>query len=729
MPIIYDRKTRTFFLHSPRTTYALEVGPLESLLHLYWGPRLRGGDLRSFVYRGDRAFSPSPLPKDRSLSYDTLPWEYPVYGRSDFRPPALQVVFADGDRTPDLIYKGHRITAGKPKLKGLPATYVERPTEATTLEIDLVDPKSELKATLSFSVYTDRDVITRSVTIHNGGKSAVTLNRVLSASIDLPDADFDFLQLSGAWARERGIVRQPLREGTQSVESRRGSSSHQQNPFIALLRPGTDEAHGEVYGFSLVYSGNFLAQAEVDQFQTTRVQIGINPFDFSWRLEPGDTFQAPETVLVFSADGLNGMSQVYHELYRERLARGGWRDRERPILINNWEATYFNFNAAKLETLARQAKKAGIELLVLDDGWFGRRDDDTTSLGDWTVDLKKLPRGLDDLARRIHKIGLKFGLWFEPEMVSPDSDLYRAHPDWCLHAPGRSRTTSRSQLVLDLSRPEVCDWVVKTVGGVLASAPIDYVKWDMNRHLTEIGSAALPPDRQTETAHRYMLGLYDVLERLTKRFPRVLFESCSGGGGRFDPGMLHYMPQNWASDNSDAISRLQIQYGTSLVYPVSAITAHVSAVPNHQVGRLTPLKTRGDVATAGNLGYELDLGSLSASEQKEVRNQVAFYLHHRKLIQFGRFYRLLSPFEGNRAAWMIVSRDQKQALVWNIDVLNPANPPRHFLRLQGLDPRRDYQIVGTPNIFGGDLLHGAGLPVPQQTQDFQSTVWELKAAR
>jgi len=412
---------------------------------------------------------------------------------------------------------------------------------------------------------------------------------------------------------------------------------------------------------------------------------------------------------------------------RERLARGKWRDRERPILINNWEATYFNFNAAKLEALARQAKKVGIELLVLDDGWFGRRDNDTSSLGDWTVDLKKLPRGLKDLSNRVHKTGLKFGLWFEPEMISPDSDLYRAHPDWCLHAPGRSRTTGRNQLVLDLSRADVCEWIIKTVGGLLASSGIDYVKWDMNRHMTEIGSAGLPVERQAETAHRYMLGLYRVLESLTARFPNVLFEGCSGGGGRFDPGILHYMPQTWASDNSDAISRLKIQYGTSLVYPLSAMTCHVSAVPNHQVGRMTPLKTRGDVAMAGNLGYELDLQFLTREEQKEVKRQVDFYMRHRKLIQFGAFFRLASPFDGNNAGWMVVSPDQKQALVWNIDVLCPGNAPRKYLRLQGLDPKRNYAVAGTKEIWGGDYLHAAGLPIPAPKHDFQSAVWELKA--
>jgi alpha-galactosidase len=729
MPIIYDRPTRTFFLHGPRMTYAIGVGPLGSLLHLYWGPRLRGGDLRNLGSHGKRIFSVHPDPKDQSFSFDTLGLEYPVYGRSDFRSPALQITLADGSRILDLVYAAHRISPGKPTLEGLPAVYVEKAAEGTTLEIDLIDHQSGLKVTLLYTIYAQRDALSRSVKISNGGAAAVSLNRVLSASLDLHDSDFDLLQLSGAWCRERDVVRQPLRRGLQSVESRRGTSSHQQNPFLALLRPGTGESHGEVYGFSLIYSGNFLAQAEVDQYASTRVQIGLTPFDFSWRLESGASFQAPEAVLVFSVEGLNGMSQVFHDLYRERLARGIWRDRERPILFNNWEATYFDFNAAKLEKLARHAKQAGMELFVLDSGWFGRGADDATSVGDWTVNLKKLPRGLKELSRKIHRIGLKFGLWFEPESVSPGSDLYRTHPDWCLHVPGRTRSVGRNTLVLDLSRPEVCDWIVEAVGKVLTSAQIDYVKWDMNRYLTEVGSIALPPERQAETAHRHVLGLYNVLERLIGHFPRILFEGCSGGGGRFDPGMLHYMPQIWTSDNSDAISRLKIQYGTSLVYPPIAMTAHVSASPNHQVGRITSLKIRGDVAMSGNFGYELDLGPLDREEQREIHRQVAFYRRHRKLIQFGRFFRLRNPFQENGAAWTIVSRNQKQALVWNIEVLNAGNSPQRFLRLQGLDQKSDYRVAGTKDVFGGDLLHSAGLPIPLQIHDFQSTVWELKTAR
>ena len=439
-----------------------------------------------------------------------------------------------------------------------------------------------------------------------------------------------------------------------------------------------------MFGFSLVYSGSFVGGVEVDQFHTSRAYLGINPFDFSWRLEPGESFQTPEAVMVFSAAGLGGMSHVYHELYRTRLCRGKFRDAVRPILVNNWEATYFNFNADKIESIAQAGSKLGIELFVLDDGWFGKRDNDNSSLGDWVVDYKKLPGGLNDLAERVRSHGLQFGLWFEPEMVSPDSELYRAHPDWCLHVPGYRRTEARQQLILDLSREDVQSYIVKSLSDILNHAPITYVKWDMNRNMSEIGSELLPAERQRETAHRYMLGLYSVLERITSAFPHILFESCSGGGGRFDPGMLYYMPQTWTSDNTDAVSRLKIQYGTSIVYPISTMGAHVSAVPNHQTGRMTPLRTRGDVAMSGNFGYELDLTQFTDAENEEVKRQVSLVKEVRELVQFGTFYRLLSPFEGNQTAWMFVSKDQQEVFLVHTTVLNEPNAPLSRLRLKGL---------------------------------------------
>ncbi|XHR28589.1 MAG: alpha-galactosidase [Chthoniobacteraceae bacterium] len=722
-------KDSTFHLRSQATSYVLAVAASGELVHAYWGAALREPEVLHRLNPHDVAFSPRLL-QDRDgliFSLDTAPREYPDYGRGDYRAPAFQVQAADGSTLSTFRYVSHSIRPGKPALEGLPATYVEADAEADTLEILLRDALTGVEATLSYTVFNELDAITRSARFSNTGSQPVRLLRALSASVDLPEAGFELLQLSGAWARERHVARTPLRPGTQSLESRRGASSHQQNPFIALLDPSTTEDTGRVYGLNLVYSGNFLAQAEVDQLDTTRVSIGINPFDFSWLLEPGESFQTPEAVLVFSSEGLNGLSQRYHRLYRTRLCRGPWRDKVRPILINNWEATYFEFNAEKIEAIASTAGDLGIELFVLDDGWFGHRDDDCTSLGDWTTDLKKLPAGLPDLVERINARGLRFGLWFEPEMISPDSDLYRAHPDWCLHVGGRDRTEGRQQLVLDFSRPEVCDAIIEKISAVLASAPITYVKWDMNRHMSEIGSASLPPARQRETAHRYMLGLYRVMGEITGRFPEVLFESCSGGGGRFDPGILFYMPQTWTSDDSDAVERLKIQYGTSLVYPVSAQGAHVSACPNHQVGRVTSLAMRGHVAMSGNFGYELDLNQLTPQERETVRAQVALYKDLRGIIQTGTFYRLRSPFEGGDAAWMTVSEDGSRAVVFYFQVLAKPNPGTTILRLKGLDPTRRYRVSELGRSLGGDVLMNAGLRVDfPHPGDFQSVIWQLE---
>lgn len=734
MAISFDEKSKRFHLTAGDSSYVMEIVEGGFLAHLYWGKRIRRATFCRPPERVDRPFSPNPPGFGRDFSLDTLPQEYPAYGRTDFRAPAYQVRLENGSTVTDLRYCGHRISHGKPKLPGLPATYVERDDEAETLEIELTDPVCGLKAVLFYTAFSRLNAFARSVRFVNEGREPLVLLRAMSASVDFRDAGFDWLHLSGTWANERQIVRRPLAPGGQSVESRRGASSHQHNPFIALLRQNTDEDAGEVYGFSLVYSGNFWAGVEVDPYDCARVLIGLNPFDFAWRLDPGESFQTPEAVLVYSDEGLGGMSRTYHWLYRSRLCRGPWRDRERPILVNNWEATYFDFDEDKLVRLAEKAADLGIELFVLDDGWFGQRDDDTRSLGDWYPNPRKLPNGLSGLAGRIAALGLRFGIWVEPEMVSEDSDLYRRHPDWCLHVPGRGRSTGRSQLVLDLSREDVREYVVRAISDLLSSAPIDYVKWDMNRHMTEIGSAALGPERQRETAHRYMLGLYAVLEELTVRFPHVLFESCSGGGGRFDPGMLYYMPQTWTSDNTDAVCRVKIQYGTSLVYPAVAMGAHVSAVPNHQVGRTTPLRTRGDVACSGNLGYELDLTALSDEACAEIRRQTSFYRDIRRLVQFGDLYRLISPFsgDGNEAAWMYVSEDRSESVVFYFRFLARPNPPRPAIRLKGLDPLADYLVREIPNgraepVFGGDELMHAGLPVPERALfgDFQSAVWLL----
>ena len=733
MSIQFVSSNMTFHLTTGASTgasssYVFQVGPLGRLVHLGWGPQLNHWGGSSGPRFADRAFSPNPDPNDRRVSFDTVPQEYPTAGGSDFRSAALGLSHADGAWQADLAYTGHRILAGKPSLAGLPCSYVEIPEEADTLEVDLVDALSNLKVTLSYTAYRDRDVLVRSVRVHNAGPSPVTLKSLQSVSVDFGDSGFDLITLPGGWARERSIDRRPLRPGVQAVDSRRGASSHQHHPFLALARPGTNETQGEVFGFSLVYSGNFRAQAEVDQFSGVRVQLGILPENFTWLLAPGADFQGPEVLMVRSEEGLGGMSRTFHQLLGQRVARGPWRDRERPVLINNWEATYFGFNADRLLALADEASKIGIELFVLDDGWFGHRDNDKSSLGDWVVDRKKLPAGLDDLGSRLLDRGMTFGLWFEPEMVSVDSDLYRAHPDWCLHVPGRTRSEGRNQLVLDLGRPDVQDHLVTAVTKVLHEAPITYVKWDMNRHQTEAGSALLPPERQGEAQHRYMLGLYSVMGRITSAFPAVLFESCSGGGGRFDPGILYYMPQAWTSDNTDAICRLGIQYGTSLVYPPSSMGAHVSAVPNHQVHRLTPLRTRYDVARTGAFGYELDLIKLTQEEKEEMKAQVAEFKRDRALLQFGDFYRLLSPFEGNESAWMSVSADKSQAVVTFVRVLAQPNAPQTVLKLAGLEADRLYSIDGLPGSWTGVELMGWGLRLPHLSGDYASLSLRLSVS-
>jgi alpha-galactosidase len=760
MNIFADETLGLFHLQSKDTSYIIQlVDGYPS--HVYWGASLRhDNSLADVLELRERAsFSPTTQLENRKLSLDALPQEYPQYGTSDFRRPAYQASLADGTRVTELKYTGYTIVPGKPVLEGLPAVYAETENEAMTLLLTLTDDYSGLTAELMYTVFSGHSAIARSVRFVNDGTAPLRLEQALSVSVDFPDSAYDTLHLSGAWARERHVQRRRLSPGaTVSLESRRGSSSHQVNPFLALIRPGADEEHGDVYGFSLVYSGNFAATAEVEQFGQTRVSMGINPFDFSWLLEAGQSFQSPEAVLVYSGEGLGGMSRSYHRLYRTRLCRGVHRDKARPILVNNWEATYFNFDADKIAAIAHEAGPLGIELFVLDDGWFGRRDNDDSSLGDWFEDRRKLPGGLTDLANRVNNEGLQFGLWVEPEMVSPDSELYRKHPDWCLHAEGRRRTQARNQLILDLSRPEVCDYLYETLSTVFSSAPIAYVKWDMNRNMTEIASASAAPERQKETAHRYMLGLYNLLERLTSRFPNILFESCSGGGGRFDPGMLFYMPQTWTSDNTDAIERLAIQYGTSIVYPASSMGAHVSAVPNHQVERMTSLAIRGDVAMSGNFGYELDLTLFTDNEKDLAARQIAQYKEIRTLVQQGDMYRLLSPFEGDgETAWMFVSEDKTEAFVAYFRVLAKPNAPITRLKLKGLDANMDYRIetgaasnedVSTETgnsasvakadpfkeafggtLYGGDRLMRIGLVVSDLRGDYVSCTYRLRAVQ
>lgn len=726
MAIIVNQSQGLFHLQGKKMSYLIQIIN-DFPIHAYWGKRLR-----------DDADLTEVSDSDNGVGIDRLPQEYPQYGTGDFRYPAYQAKLGDGTRITELKYKSYTLSAGKKKSGSLPGVYVEQENEADTLELHLEDEYSGLQVTLVYTLFNQGDAITRYAVIKNGGSDSLVLQRALSMSIDFPSGNMDMVYLTGSWSREGNITRRPIDKGATVIESRRGMSSHQFNPFAALAKSGADERQGEVFGFSLVYSGNFEARAEMDHFNSIRFSMGVNSFDFAYVLDQAEEFETPEVVMVYSDQGLGEMSRIYHRLYRTRLCRGQYRDTERPILVNNWEATYFNFTTEKLVDIAKEASKLDIELFVLDDGWFGHRDSDNSSLGDWIEDRRKLPGGLNDLASQIQDLGLQFGLWVEPEMISPDSDLYHAHPDWCLHVPGRRRTEVRWQLVLDYTREEVRNYIYNSLHAIFSTVPITYVKWDMNRVLTEIGSADCPPHRQAEIAHRYVLGLYDVLERITTAFPHILFESCSSGGGRFDPGMLYYMPQTWTSDDTDGVERLKIQYGTSLVYPISAIGAHVSDVPNHQVGRLTPFSFRGDVAMSGNFGYELDLTKLTEQEKEAVKLQVVNYKEMHQLVQQGDLYRLKSPFEGNETAWMFVSEDKTEAVVFYFRVLAEPFPRRRRVYLDGLNPELNYKLVpvdGVENrlaayndkVLGGDRLMQVGVVVAEEQKDFFSTWFRLKA--
>ncbi|MGU8787540.1 alpha-galactosidase [Clostridium perfringens] len=726
MSINYNENLKTFHLKTKNTSYILKILETGHISHLYWGRKLKADNLEYFVRR--RCFGSFAADTDNISGFqlELIPQECPTFGATDLRSPSLEFQYEDGTSATDLRYKSHRIYEGKQRLSGLPAVYVESEEEATSLEITLVDSLKNLEVVLTYNVFENFDAITRSLKIVNNSGEKINIERVLSANVDFTTDEFDFIQLSGSWGRERHILRNPLRSGSQAIESRRGASSHAQNPFMALCSKDANEEYGDVYGFNLVYSGNFLANVEVDMYRNARAQIGINPFDFKWLLESKEEFQAPEVVLVYSSKGLNGMSQIYHNLYRKRLCRGNYRDKVRPILINNWEATYFDFNEVKIKEIAKEASKLGMELFVLDDGWFGNRNDDKSSLGDWFVNEEKLKGGLSKLAKDINNIGLKFGLWFEPEMISPISKLYEKHPNWCIHIPGRTRSQARSQLILDLSRKEVCDYIIESVSKILESANISYVKWDMNRNMTEVGSLELTSERQRETAHRYILGLYRVMEEITSRFPNVLFESCSGGGGRFDPGILYYMPQTWTSDDTDAIERLKIQFGTSMVYPPISMGCHVSAVPNHQANRTTPLETRGVSAMAGNFGYELDITKLSEEEKEELKEQISLYKEIRETVQFGALYRLKSPFNSNEVAWMMISEDKNEVVVSYVRQWALVNESFRNLKLTALDKDSEYEIIGEDIVLSGDELMYIGLNIPELYGDYVSKLWRLK---
>ena len=692
--------------------------------HLYFGKRLESINPAAVLRHYDLPVDGKWWPHNCAL--DHTPHEYPSHGLGDLREGALSVRQKDGTRSADLRFVGAEVVDGKPGIPGLPATFGDN---AKTLLLHLKDELIGLEATLSYTMFDDVAGVVRSVKLHNASDSDLVIERAYSLCLELPDSRYDLITLSGKWAREREIARRPLVMGEQGVSSLRGATSLFTSNMLFLARPETTEAQGEAIGAALVYSGNFTAQVHVDANRNSRVFLGLNGVDFSWKLVPGADFHTPEAVTVYSDAGLDGMSAQFHRVCGSHLARGKFAKAPRPILLNNWEATYFNFNEEKLLKIARTAADVGVELFVLDDGWFGHRDDDHTSLGDWYVDTRKLPNGLKHLTDQVHAMGLKFGLWFEPEMVSPKSDLYRKHPDWAIHIAGREPVQQRQQLTLDMSREDVQDYVYECVASHLRNDGIDYVKWDMNRHFSNIGSALLPADQQKELPHRYMLGLYRVLEKLVNEFPDVLFESCSSGGGRFDMGMLHYMPQTWTSDNTDALCRCRIQYSTSLVFPPFAMGSHVSAVPNHQTGRITPIETRGNVAMSGCFGYELDLNTLSAEDLEKVRAQIARVKELRTTLLYGDFHRLISPYEGsgNDTAWITVSPDKTEAVFMFTRALHmPANDPV-LVKLRGLEPDKCYTIRETGEVYTGAELMHLGLAVRPAWGDAASVSWTLTA--
>ena len=713
-------KNHVFTLQTKSSTYQMkEEGGF--LFHNYYGPVIGDVDMSYLVCPMDRGFSGQPQEiVDRRFSLDTRLLEYSAYGTGDYRDYCLHAVYEDGSHVTDLRFVSYEVKEGKYALEGLPAMY-QGEEKAETLEITLRDEYKNLEVVLYYGVFEDLDVITRACKIINQSEEQVRLLRAYSMGLDFDNKDMDMLHFYGRHAMERKMERSPLQHGFQGVESRRGYSSHQQNPFVILCKQDANEEYGWCYGASFVYSGNFSIQAEVSQTDLTRLTVGIQDTQFEFHLDSGESFTAPEVILSFSENGLGQLSRNYHKAIRHNLCRGKYKTERRPVLINNWEATYFDFTPEKLVAIAKDAKELGIEMLVMDDGWFGKRDSDYSGLGDWFVNEKKLKGGLKNLVEEVNKAGMKFGIWFEPEMISEDSDLYRAHPDWALTVPGRSFTRARHQLVLDFSREDVRTYIFDRMCEILESANIEYVKWDANRHLTDVWSAKLPADRQGEVFHRYILGLYDFLEKLTQRFPNLLIEGCSGGGGRFDAGMMYYHPQIWCSDDTDAIERLDIQYGTSFGYPISTVGSHVSVCPNHQTGRSVSMKTRGVVAMAGTFGYELDITRLSQEEKDMVKIQVEEFKKYYSLIQQGDYYRLTD--DGRKSpyvAWEFAAEDGTEALLNVVTLRVRAYAMPYTVRIKGLKPEAVYEVKGTGEKYPGAALMNGGYLLPVIWDDYQS---------
>ncbi|MFG6333760.1 MAG: alpha-galactosidase [Lachnospiraceae bacterium] len=726
MGIIYHEKCRTFTLHTKNTSYQMKTGNLDYLLHLYYGPTVRDEDLSYQIRQYDRGFSGNPYESrnERTFSLDAQPQEFSTQQQGDFRTSSIEVVNGDGSYSFHGKVTDFEVRKGKYSLRTLPTVFAREEDTVDTLEITLTDQVSQVQAVLLYSVFEEADVITRAVRVVNAGTKSIRLKKIMSVCLDfLNGLHMDLVSLPGRYGQERQVERQHMTHHIHNIGSVRGSSSHQQNPFVILCDRETTEEHGNCYGFSLMYSGNFLAEAELDQYDQVRLVMGIHPKQFDYELKPGEDFEGPEVVMAFSQDGFTGLSHLYHDFYRTNLCASKYvTEVQRPVLINSWEAAFMDFDDVKLLEIAKAAKKMGVDLLVMDDGWFGKRNDDNSSLGDWVVNQDKIRCGLDHLVEEINRLGMKFGIWFEPEMVSEDSELYRNHPEWTMEIPGRHAVRSRNQMALDMSRREVQDYLIQSVNQILDNANIFYVKWDINRSLADIWSNALPAGRQGEVYHRYILGLYRVMDGIIKTHPDILFEGCSGGGGRYDPAMLHYYPQYWVSDNNHPIDRLKLHYGTSFVYPVSTMGAHIS-----DSGKLVPLRTKAVVAMCGTFGYELDATHLTEEEQKLCREQSDLFRKYYPLIVRGDYYRLTNPFEpGNMTAWQHVSKDKKESLLSVVVTNLTCNGPQEYIRARGLLPDALYTVNGGEAVYSGAALMNAGLPIEREVPEYTAFQFHLQ---
>ena len=718
MAIKFDSTTKSFFLETKNTMYQMKVDPIGVLKHIWYGEKTFC-DMEYLLNYGDVGFSGNPydVQDDRTYSLDTIPLEYSCGGIGDFRISAIDIQHKNGSNALDLRYASHSIVKGKYSINGLPAVY-DNDNSMETLEIVLKDTSSKVQVTLKYAILESLDIITRCATITNNGNSAIKITKADSICLDVPKNSWELVHFYGKHAMERQVERVPLIRGIQEISSKRGTSSHQHNPAVILCQKDCTETNGNCIGALLVYSGSFKTQIEVDQLEQTRLVMGINDDRFSWNLEENQTFYTPEVILSYSSNGFERLSHNFHNVIRNNICRGKYKLSERPVLINNWEATYFNFNEEKIFNIVKQASELGVDMFVLDDGWFGKRDDDNSGLGDWFVNDKKLKGGLKPLVEKITSLGMKFGIWFEPEMISEDSDLYRNHSDWVIKIPNRLPTKSRNQLVLDMSREDVRNYLYNCISNILDSAEISYIKWDMNRSICDLYSNSLSAENQGELSYRYVLGLYELLERLTSNYPNVLFEGCSGGGGRFDAGILYYCPQIWCSDNTDAYSRTKIQYGTSFFYPISTMGSHVSCTPNHQTGRITPLETRGITAMAGSFGYELDLNTLSEDEKLSVKQQIIKFKQYRSLIHNGNYYRLTNPMSENLAIWSFVNEDKSKVLVQGMIYQSRSNCVGYTVKLTGLDLDKKYRLNGTERIFTGKALTYGGIQLPIENGDY-----------